>query len=94
MTITFEAAIVEWRGPPPYLFVPAPKDFNLQLKSSLAGLSYGWGCVPASARVGKTQWTTSLMPKDGRYLVPPKMLVQRAEARGFGDLYRITVEVG
>lgn len=29
--------------------------------------------------VGKTEWKTSLFPKDGRYLVPIRMSAQKAE---------------
>jgi hypothetical protein len=32
--------------------------------------------------VGGTEFTTSLFPKEGRYLVPVRVAVQRAEAIG------------
>ena len=40
--------------------------------------------IPASVRIGKTEWTTSLFPKDGRYIVPIKASVRKAENSGGG----------
>ena len=28
-------------------------------------MTYGWGMIPVSVRIGDTEWTTSLWPKDG-----------------------------
>ena len=36
-------------------------------------------------RVGATDFQTSLIPKDGRFLVPLKVLVRRAENLDVGD---------
>ena len=54
-------------------------------------VSYGWGAIPVQARVGRTDFTTSLFPKDERYLVPIKVAVRRAEQLALGD--RVTVRL-
>ena len=54
-------------------------------------MTYGWGMIPVTAQIGDTTWTTSLFPKDGRYIVPVKKLVQRAERLEVGDV--VTVEL-
>jgi uncharacterized protein DUF1905 len=41
--------------------------------------------VPASVRIGGTEWKTALWPKGGRYIVPLKELVRAAEALKEGD---------
>ena len=41
-------------------------------------VSYGWGVIPVTARIGTTTWTTSLFPKDGSYLVPLKDAIRKA----------------
>jgi hypothetical protein len=46
--------------------------------------------IPVTARIGDTEWTTSLWPKNGGYVVPLKDAVRRAEDVQEGD----TVEVG
>jgi hypothetical protein len=35
--------------------------------------------------IGATGFATSLFPRDGRYLLPVKRVVQTAEAIGLGD---------
>jgi hypothetical protein len=44
-------------------------------------------------KVGKTEWKTSLFPKDGRYLVPIKMVVQKAEHLKEGDEIKLKLEL-
>lgn len=85
MTLEFEGDIISWRGPAPYLFVPVPDDLSEEIRAIARRASYGWGCIPVRATLGKTEFRTSLFPKDGRYLVPVKVAVQRAESVSEGD---------
>ncbi|WP_331715747.1 DUF1905 domain-containing protein [Tessaracoccus coleopterorum] len=55
------------------------------MADSAALLTYGWGCIPVQVRIGATDFTTSLFPRDGGYLLPVKVVVQRAEGLGIGD---------
>jgi hypothetical protein len=81
---TFSGDILIWRGPAPYLFVAVPDEAGRTIRACAAQLSYGWGVVPCIVTLGATEWRTSLMPKDGRYLVPIRVSVQRAELVGPG----------
>jgi len=58
-------------------------------------VTYGWGMIPVSVAMGATEWTTSLWPKDGGYIVPLKADVRKAEGVGVGDVVvlRLTVDV-
>lgn len=58
-------------------------------------VSYGWGMIPVQVRIGDTDWKTSLWPKDGRYIVPLKVAVRRAEQLELGatTTIRLTVDV-
>ena len=49
-------------------------------------MTYGWGVIPVVARIGETEFSTSLFPKNGRYLVPLKDAVRRAEDLDLGDM--------
>jgi hypothetical protein len=89
--IAFEAEIIHWRGPAPWLFVPIPSEHVAELSYAARLASYGWGCVPVAARIGETAFTSSLFPRDGTYVLPVKLAVQRAEGVGLGD--RVAVEV-
>jgi hypothetical protein len=57
--------------------------------------SYGWGMIPVAAQIGATGWRTSLFPKDGRYGLPVKDWVRKAEGVEIGDVVsvRLTVDV-
>lgn len=94
MIIEFAGDIFYWRGPAPFLFVAVPEEPSEDIKAISARVTYGWGVIPVRARIGKTEWTTSLFPKNGRYLVPIKMLVQKAEGLAEGDHVVIQLEIG
>lgn len=92
-TIAFTGAIVEWRGPAPFLFVPVPDEHVAELRYAAREASYGWGCVPTTARIGATDFTTSLFPHGDTYFVPVKVAVQRSEAVALGDVVDVTVTI-
>ena len=92
MQLEFEGDVYEWRGPAPYYFVRVPDDES-QALHDVAHVSYGWGMIPVTARVGGTEWRTSLWPKDGGYIVPLKDAVRRAERIEDGDVVGIGLDV-
>ena len=94
MDFEFETEVIEWRGPAPFLFAPIPQDLSDEIRSVAKSFTYGWGVIPVVARVGETEFKTSLFPKDGRYLVPLKVVVQRAEGVQIGELVRVSLNLG
>jgi len=92
--IVFEAEIIEWRGPAPFLFAVVPDEHIGAIRYAAMTESYGWGVVPVVATVGDTLFATSLFPRDGGYLLPVKVAVQRAEAVGLGDRIAVRMRVG
>ena len=91
MNIKFSGDIWFWKGPSPFYFVTVPAEQSDDLKGISEFVTYGWGMIPVTARIGKTEWKTSLFPKDGRYIVPLKDSVRKAEHLAEGD--RITVDL-
>jgi hypothetical protein len=73
------------------MFLPVPPNISAKIKSAAAELTYGWGVIPFTATIGTTTFTTSLFPKDGAYLLPVKVAVQRAEHLQLGD--QLTAEL-
>jgi hypothetical protein len=75
--------------------VTVPPEECRELADASPILSYGWGCIPVTAHVGRTTFTTSLFPRDGGYIVPVKAAVRKAEGIGQGDTVtvRLTVAV-
>lgn len=89
---TFIGEVIEWRGPAPYLFVPMTPEDSEDLKEEARGLVY-WGQVPVEATIGNTDFTTALFPRDGRYLLPVKVAVQRAEGIAEGSVVEVGVRI-
>ena len=95
MVLEFAGEIWFWRGPSPFHFVTVPDDESAELHAVASVVTYGWGMIPVTARVGATDWTTSLFPKDGGYVVPVKDVVRNGEGLEVGDVVtvRLTVDV-
>ena len=93
MQIDFSGIIWFWKGPAPWFFVTVPEEQSRDIKSISGMVTYGWGVIPVHARIGSTEWTTSLFPKDGLYLVPIKASVRKAENLAEGDHVTIRLEI-
>lgn len=93
MNVEFHGEVWEWRGPAPYHFVTVPDDCCGALEAAAEIVSYGWGMVPVTSRIGTTTWETSLWPKEGGYVVPIKDRVRRAAGIELGDVVAIRLEV-
>ena len=94
MEFEFTGRIFEGRGPAPYYYVALPDEDSADLKEASAMLTYGWGVIPVQVRIGETEWETSLFPKDGRYLVPLKDRIRRAEGLDTGDEITVRMVAG
>jgi len=94
MKITFVNELWFWRGPSPFHFVSVPQLQSARIKEISNQVTYGWGVIPVSATVGKTTWTTSLIPKDGLYLVPIKNDIRYGENLELGERVEVTIVIG
>jgi hypothetical protein len=92
MRIEFAGTVFVWRGPAPFFFVAVPEAESEEVHAIASAVTYGWGMIPVRVRIGATEWRTSLFPKDGRYLVPLKNAVRRAEGIEEGDVVGVRVE--
>ncbi len=91
--MTFSGDVFEWRGPAPFYFVAVPDDESAAIKEVSSLVSYGWGVIPVSVRIGKTEITTSLFPKQGKYLVPLKDVLRKPEGLEVGQQVTITLTI-
>jgi hypothetical protein len=94
VNLEFSGALWFWKGPAPWHFVTVPDEECAELAATSPAVTYGWGMLPVTVRIGSTRWTTSLFPKDGRYLVPVKAHVRDAEGLEVGDVVTVRLEVG
>ncbi|BCW89850.1 hypothetical protein sos41_30180 [Alphaproteobacteria bacterium SO-S41] len=90
----FSAAIIHWRGPSPFFFVPIPADRSEELRLIAKAVSYGWGVVPVAVEIAGVAFTTSLFPKDGGYLLPLKLAVRRALNLTASDEVTVAMTIG
>ena len=93
MNIEFSGKILFWKGPAPWFFVSVPAKQSRDIKAISGLVSYGGGVIPVHVRIGKTEYQTSLFPKDGRYLVPIKVSVRKAENIAKGDKVTVRLEI-
>jgi hypothetical protein len=93
MSWEFPGELISWRGPAPYHFIEVPEEVADALHDLASVLTYGWGVIPVTVRIGQSEWTTSLFPKDGLYLVPIKDAIRRGEGLVLGDVVSVEVEI-
>ena len=91
MSFTVVAEVFEWRGPAPFHFVALDAAQAAEIAEMAREVTYGWGMIPVTGRVGRTSFITSLWPKEGTYYVPLKDAVRNAEGIELGD--RVTVQL-
>ena len=94
MVTKFKGAMIEWRGPSPFYFVPVPEGPSKKIKAIAAQLTYGWGVIPVIGKIGKTEFSTALIPKDGLYYLPIKNAVRFAEDLGVGSEVAVSITLG
>jgi Domain of unknown function (DUF1905) len=64
MELEVRGEIWFWKGPAPWHFITVPEAESLDVEATSAVVSYGWGMIPVTARIGATEWETSLFPKE------------------------------
>jgi hypothetical protein len=93
MHLAFSGEIWFWKGPAPWYFITVPNEECRDLEATSTFVSYGWGMIPVTAQIGATGWKTSLFPKDGRYIVPVKAGVRKAEKLEIGDTVTVRLAI-
>lgn len=93
MIFEFSGEIWFWRGPAPWHFITVPEQQSRDLKAISAIVTYGWGMIPVSVRIGNSRWQTALFEKDERYIVPIKASIRQREDLELGDQVTIQLEV-
>jgi hypothetical protein len=93
LDLEFSGEVVFWKGPSPYHFIAVPDAECEEISAVAALVSYGWGAIPASVRIGETTWQTSLFPRKGAYLVPVRDNVRRAEGIEVGEVVDVRLAI-
>jgi Domain of unknown function (DUF1905) len=91
--LEFSGELWYWRGPSPFHFITVPPEGCAGLRDISAEVSYGWGMIPVTVRIGVSEFTTALWPKDGRYIVPVKDVVRKGLGLVVGDTVAVQLVV-
>jgi hypothetical protein len=86
--------IIEWRGPAPFTFLRVDEKQSSMIKEQSKNYTYGWGVLYMHGILGKTEFDTTLMPKGGRYLIPIKVAIKKAEGVDLGDIVTVEFNLG
>lgn len=93
MQFTFEAEVIDWRGPSPFFFAPLPLSHAEEIRRISREVTYGWGVIPVEAVIGGITFRSSLFPKDETYLLPLKLDVRRKINVTAGDTISVDMIV-
>jgi len=77
-------------------FARVPEDISVKIKEMQKGrLRRGWGAVYAQARVGKSEWVTSVFPDrhSNTYILPLKKQIRYEENLYDGTDLHISLEI-
>lgn len=94
MILQVSGEVWYWKGPSPFHFLTIPESESKEIKEMERLVTYGWGMIPVVATVGETQFKTALWPKDGKYILPLKDKVRKAERISEGDSIVAILEIG
>jgi Domain of unknown function (DUF1905) len=95
--LEFEAELWLWdaRRADTWTFISVPTELSDEIRDRAAPLPpAGFGSVRVAVTIGRSTWQTSVFPgDDGRYGLPIKKAVRRAEGVEAGDRVRVRLEV-
>jgi uncharacterized protein DUF1905 len=95
--LEFEAELWLWdaRRADTWTFLSVPLELSEEIRDRAAGLPpAGFGSVRVAVTIGRSTWQTSVFPgDDGRYGLPVKKSVRRAEGVESGDRVQVRLEV-
>ena len=92
----FDAEVWVWdaRKSETWTFVNLPDDASAEVREIAGAIPRGFGSVRVTATIGSTTWKTSIFPgSSGRYALPVKKAVRKAEALDIGDTVTVRVEL-
>lgn len=95
MEYHFSGKIWLYSGQGAWHFVTLPKNIAAEIKEIFGQKRPGWGSVRVMARVGQSNWQTSIFPdkKSGSYLLPIKADVRKANHLSNGDTAKVKLQI-
>ena len=96
MIIEFESVVWQWgaRADSSWFFATVPEELSEEIRE-IPRMPRGFGSVRVRARIGGSEWTTSIFPdkESGTYSLPLKKAVRDAESLAKGDTTVVRLDV-
>jgi hypothetical protein len=94
MQLNFDSVLFPWDAKPSVVFVALPQDHADAIDHAVSSTG-GFGSVKVNARIGETEWSTSLFPNKEleSYVLPLKAAVRKKEKLKVGDVASVTIEL-
>ena len=93
-TFSFDNVLYEAAAEAPWVFVTLPVAMADEIAES-APRRPGFGSVRVAARIGQSEWNTSLFPSraDRSYVLPVKRAIREREGIDVGDTVQVTIRL-
>ena len=92
MRFSFTAPLWEWDAQANWYFVSLPEEMGADI-AEVPRMVRGFGAVKVRVRVGGSDWSTSIFPSGGTYVLPVKKAVRTAEGIEPDDDVTVDLEV-
>lgn len=91
----FSSEVSRWSGDSAWYFATVPPDVSEMIREETHGLRGGFGSLKVAARIGDTEFSTSVFPdsKSQCFALPVKKSVRKAEEIEDGDPVEITLRL-
>ncbi|WP_308287549.1 DUF1905 domain-containing protein [Cryobacterium inferilacus] len=78
-----------------WVFVSVPDDESAEIRELTDGLRVGFGSQRVLVQINDSRWATSIFPESatGRFVLPVKKAIRRAEGLDVGGTATVTVEL-
>ena len=87
-----------WQGKSTWYFITVPKSHSEEIKfftENHFGKRRGWGSVRVKARIGNSEWQTSIFPSTSlnAYMLPLKQEIRKKEKIVAGAVVKVQLHV-
>ncbi len=95
MRFAFDAEVWRWeaRDDSAWFFVSVPEELSADIRE-VPRPPKGFGSVKVTARIGESEWSTSIFPDkaSGCYVLPLKKAVREAEGAELGAMVAVEID--
>jgi hypothetical protein len=95
MQFSFRGRLEKSPGDGAWYFITLPKDKSAEIKFFNAPLRVGFGSVRVKAKIGDTDWRTSIFPSKPveAYLLPVKAEIRKKNKLGDGEMVDVHISL-